>query len=119
MTTNETVESALNPTMPWQPTRSDRARSLIRLLLSAFITYFIVALTPLKGKLAYFFVFIAISTCINALDKFRSGGKKAAQDSLVSAIALTAGVIVFLPVDRKSTRLNSSHVSESRMPSSA
>ena len=29
------------------------------------------------------------------------------------------GYIVQLPLDRKSTRLNSSHVSESRMPSSA
>ena len=29
------------------------------------------------------------------------------------------GVLTFPKVDRKSTRLNSSHVSESRMPSSA
>ena len=31
----------------------------------------------------------------------------------------TAGAPVIVPVDRKSTRLNSSHIEESRMPSSA
>ncbi len=98
MATNATVVSAMKPSMPWQPTRGDRARSVIRLLISALLTFGIVALTPLKGKLAYFFVFIALSTFITAVDKFRAGGKKAAQDSFVSALALTAGVIVFLPV---------------------
>ncbi|NDF11074.1 MAG: hypothetical protein EB046_04565, partial [Actinobacteria bacterium] len=74
MATNATVVSAMKPTMPWQPTRGDRARSVIRLLISALLTYGIVALTPLKGKLAYFFVFIALSTFITAVDKFRAGG---------------------------------------------
>ena len=34
-------------------------------------------------------------------------------------LASTALVLLMTPGDRKSTRLNSSHVSESRMPSSA
>ena len=34
-------------------------------------------------------------------------------------LLMALGCLLFTPADRKSTRLNSSHVSESRMPSSA
>ena len=37
----------------------------------------------------------------------------------VSILHRASGVIMFLLLDRKSTRLNSSHIQKSRMPSSA
>ena len=40
------------------------------------------------------------------------------RDTMVDVVARTARE-VFIPLDRKSTRLNSSHVKRSRMPSSA
>ena len=98
MAIDSIVASEMKPTMPWQPTRGDRARLFLRLLISVVVTHGIVWFTPMKGKLAYFFVFIIFSTLIGAADNFRVGGKKAAQDSFVSALALTAGIIVFLPV---------------------
>ena len=39
--------------------------------------------------------------------------------SNVEAVPIITGIMILLPLDRKSTRLNSSHPSSSRMPSSA
>ena len=39
--------------------------------------------------------------------------------SLPAVLGLVALVIIFTVLDRKSTRLNSSHIQKSRMPSSA
>ena len=38
---------------------------------------------------------------------------------LLGLAAATAVIVLLLPIDRKSTRLNSSHIQKSRMPSSA
>ena len=52
-----------------------------------------------------------------------TGGEKLAQAGLTMEVAATIaaamGMAVFVPLDRKSTRLNSSHEWISRMPSSA
>ena len=50
------------------------------------------------------------------------GGAAVALDGLIESFALhgeRAGVVVSFAIDRKSTRLNSSHSQQSRMPSSA
>ena len=61
--------------------------------------------------------FLLTASCRDAQDLFMLAGalKHEYPDYRVS-VSLTDGLIL---TDRKSTRLNSSHVSESRMPSSA
>ena len=51
------------------------------------------------------------------VDYFRGGAGHAATDD--QPLGTDVGAINELEADRKSTRLNSSHMSESRMPSSA
>ena len=58
----------------------------------------------------------AVAFGFDAGSLFTSGLPKG--EDFMSRYATTIGRAIYLP-DRKSTRLNSSHVSESRMPSSA
>ena len=53
------------------------------------------------------------------LGKFPPRGAIVTPEACAVALAMAGGRPEYLPVDRKSTRLNSSHMSESRMPSSA
>ena len=61
-----------------------------------------------------FFVFLIV-----LLEYLNLPGFPAGVIMPLAGIWASRGQIHFLVVDRKSTRLNSSHVSESRMPSSA
>ena len=68
---------------------------------------------------------IAYITWIGWIVAFCAGDKEGAKFHLNQALVILIGQIIasavnFIPkVDRKSTRLNSSHKTESRMPSSA
>ena len=63
---------------------------------------------------------ISVSGAVSGTDKtlrFETG--KLALQSQGAVVATIGKTAVLVTADRKSTRLNSSHVSESRMPSSA
>ena len=66
--------------------------------MSAIATLVTVAISPMKGKLAYAFLFFVFSTVSMFFYKYRIRGKQAAIDSLASSIALTGALIVFAPV---------------------
>ena len=57
----------------------------------------------------------AAGTLLYVVNKFQAGCTTAT----TGAKTCNGGALAVFPVDRKSTRLNSSHVSQSRMPSSA
>lgn len=92
------INHHVKPQMPWKPTRSDRLKSLLLVALSALITILIIQSTPLKGKLAYFLLFVSLATLINSVVSGFRSGKKAISDSFISSLAITAAVIVFMPV---------------------
>ena len=60
---------------------------------------------------------IVVSPGIGVLYTIATGLSRGARASVVAAFGCTLGIVPH--IDRKSTRLNSSHSSPSRMPSSA
>ena len=71
--------------------------------------------TPLNYSFAYLYLTGVSGTLRKAVDEITDGGFRLGQrevDELMGSTSETAG-------DRKSTRLNSSHIQKSRMPSSA
>ncbi len=67
-------------------------------MLSILVTYFILQLTPLKGKLGFTLVFIPLVTAAQYFYVRLTGNKKAAQDIIASAFMLTGAAFVFIPV---------------------
>jgi phosphate transport system permease protein len=95
-----TIESALKakPSKPWKTTKRQLVPSVSLLLAAAIATYVIVALTPMKGKLAYALLFFIFSTSFLAALSWSKRGKSAAKDTIAATVMLTGGILVFLPV---------------------
>ncbi|MBU6264437.1 MAG: hypothetical protein KGM39_06660, partial [Actinomycetales bacterium] len=88
----------VKPQKPWQMTPREMVYPTFLILISAIATFVTVAISPMKGKLAYAFLFFVFSTVSMFFYKYRIRGKQAAIDSLASSIALTGALIVFAPV---------------------
>ena len=86
------------PTKPWKLTRVDMSKNVIGIIISIIASYLVVGVTPMKGKLAYAFLFFFFATAIQVIMKWFARGRVAAVDGLASSIAFTGGIIVFLPV---------------------
>lgn len=95
-TINQTLEAT--PRKPWKTTKRQLIPSTSLLLAAAIVTYVIVALTPMKGKLAYALLFFIFGTGFQAALSFRKRGRSAATDTIAAAIMMTGGILVFLPV---------------------
>jgi phosphate transport system permease protein len=68
------------------------------LFLSLLTVAAIVELTALKGKLAYFLLFLPIGTAAQFFWARYKYGSKAAKDVIASSIMMTGAIAVFLPV---------------------
>ena len=88
----------VKPAKPWALSPSELLYPALLLLFSAFASITTVSLTPMKGKLAYVFLFFVFSTTSMFFYKYRIRGRQAAIDSLASSIALTGALMVFAPV---------------------
>jgi phosphate transport system permease protein len=86
------------PTKPWVKTPWQRLPSLSLVLLSLIASGIIIEMTPLKGKLGFFLVFVPILTISETILARVKADKKAAQDVLVSSFIWTATILVFLPI---------------------
>jgi phosphate transport system permease protein len=88
----------VQPSRPWVKTPKQRMPSLVVALLSLAFTAAIIELTPMKGKLGFFVIFVPTITLAEfALARLKAD-KKAAQDVLISSLMWTAAFLVFLPV---------------------
>jgi phosphate transport system permease protein len=83
---------------PWAPTPKDRALTALSVLLSIFTTVAIVAATPMKGKLAYFFLFFITWFIIDSLFVIQKMGGKGVRDAIAAKITLFGAVIVSMVV---------------------
>ena len=83
---------------PWAPTPKDRALTALSVLLSIFTTVAIVALTPMKGKLAYFFLFFITWFIIDSLFVIQKMGGKGVRDAIAAKVILFGAVIVSMVV---------------------
>jgi len=86
------------PTRPWAATPRDRAMTALSVALSILATLTIVAVTPMKGKLAYFFLFFITWFIIDSLFVVSKSGSKGVKDSLAAKVTLFGGVIVSMAV---------------------
>jgi phosphate transport system permease protein len=86
------------PRKPWAATPIDRAQTFAILAVAALISFGVVAATPLKGKLAYAFVFFCAYLVIDYVVSLRKGGRTAAVDTLFRGLVTTAIVIAITPI---------------------
>ena len=91
-------KSTVVPTRPWAASPKDRAITALSVGLSVLTTVLIVALTPMKGKLAYFFLFFITWFAIDSIFVGRKAGSKGVKDSLAAKVTLFGGVIVSMAV---------------------
>ncbi|CAB4676365.1 MAG: phosphate ABC transporter permease PstA [Actinobacteria bacterium] len=91
------IDSAI-PTKPWRASNRERLTD-ISIFLGAFISsYVFVALTPMKGKLAYFAVFFIAYALFTSIFKARQRGSAAAKDALVNSLVAIGAVVTVIPV---------------------
>ena len=88
----------IQPIRPWAASKADRAMTGASLLSAVLLTALLVAVTPLKGKLAYFFVFFVVWFILDSILVFRRFGTKGVRDGLAAKITLFGAVIVMMAV---------------------
>jgi phosphate transport system permease protein len=86
------------PTRPWAASPRDRAMTALSVALSICATVLIVAATPMKGKLAYFFLFFITWFIIDSIFVARKSGSKGVKDARAAKVTLLGGVIVSMAV---------------------
>jgi len=86
------------PTRPWAASPRDRAMTALSVALSICATVLIVAATPMKGKLAYFFLFFITWFIIDSIFVARKSGSKGVKDALAAKVTLLGGAIVSMAV---------------------
>jgi phosphate transport system permease protein len=91
-----TSAEVVMPQKPWQASPRQRLDSALVFILAIATSYVIVAITPMKGKLAYAFIFFIAFTAFDFTFHFFSRGYSAAKDAIARAIvALGISVAVF------------------------
>jgi len=90
--------STVKPMKPWAATPRDRAMTMTSVLLAALTTFVIVAGTPMKGKIAYFFVFFISWLVIDSLFVLRKAGAKGVKNGLAEKLAFLGALIVMMAV---------------------
>jgi phosphate transport system permease protein len=90
--------STVKPMKPWAATPRDRVMSLSSVLLAALTTFVIVAATPMKGKLAYFFLFFITWLAIDSIFVLRKSGVKGVRNGLAEKIAFLGALMVMMAV---------------------
>jgi phosphate transport system permease protein len=85
-------------TKPWAASPMDRAITALSVALSALTSILIVAVTPMKGKLAYFGLFFIAWFIFDSLFIIRKKGVKGVRDGLAEKITLLGAVIVSMAV---------------------
>jgi phosphate transport system permease protein len=83
---------------PWAATPKDRLITGSAVVISAILTILVVAVTPMKGKLAYFAVFFLTWFIVDSIFIARRNGSKGVRDGLAAKITLLGGLIVCMVV---------------------
>ena len=86
------------PTHPWRKTPREVLPTVVILFLSLLTVVAIVQFTELKGKLAFFLLFLPIGTAAQFIWSRYKYGTKAAKDVIASSIMMTGAIAVFIPV---------------------
>jgi phosphate transport system permease protein len=92
------MSTAAVPTKPWAKSPQDRILGLSFFLAAILFSYFFVAATELKGKLAYAFIFFVAYAVITSTHSFIIRGPQAAKDSFVSTLVALGAVTTVIPI---------------------
>ena len=92
------MSTAAVPTKPWAKSPQDRILGLAFFLAAILFSYFFVAATELKGKLAYAFIFFVAYAVITSTHSFIIRGPQAAKDSFVSTLVALGAVATVIPI---------------------
>jgi phosphate transport system permease protein len=83
---------------PWVATTSDRIRDGLIFLGSIVASYLLVEVTPMKGKLAYFFTFFLILTIANGANGLIRFGYAAAKDAALKTLVGLGALLTVMPI---------------------
>jgi len=86
------------PTTPWKASRRERALDTLVFFAALFVSFTLVAVTPLKGKLAYLVIFFLAYALLTSIFKAQQRGSAAAKDALVNSLVAIGAVITVIPV---------------------
>ena len=92
------MSTAAVPTKPWAKSPQDRILGLTFFLAAILFSYFFVAATEMKGKLAYAFIFFVAYGVITSTHSFIIRGSQAAKDSFVSTLVALGAVVTVTPI---------------------
>ena len=92
------MSTAAVPTKPWAKSPQDRILGLAFFLAAILFSYFFVAATEMKGKLAYAFIFFIAYAVITSTHSFIIRGPQAAKDSFVSTLVALGAVATVTPI---------------------
>jgi phosphate transport system permease protein len=86
------------PTKPWAKSPQDRILGLTFFLAAIAFSYFFVAATEMKGKLAYAFIFFVAYGVVTSTHSFIIRGPQAAKDSFISTLVSLGAVVTVIPI---------------------
>jgi len=86
------------PRQPWAASPKDRLETALLFVGAALASFVLVAITPLKGKLAYVAVFFVAFIVIDFVFNYIKRGSAAAKDSIFRGFVTAAIVIAVMPI---------------------
>ena len=86
------------PSRPWALTPRARAQEAGYFFLAIALSFGLVEITAMKGKLAYFFSFFIFYGSITAIAHYLNRGKAAAKDAIIKTVVVLGAVITVLPI---------------------
>ncbi|CAN2234902.1 PstA ABC-type phosphate transport system, permease component [actinobacterium SCGC AAA044-D11] len=96
MSTSTTTK--MKPTRPWKRTPKQQALMGLNLVVAGLISYLVVLVTPMKGKLAYLAIFFISVIVINFVENYFKSGLAAAKDSIATSFATAGLIIAVVPI---------------------
>ena len=86
------------PMKPWKATKKERATDISIFFLALLSSYAVVAVTPMKGKLAIFVVFFLVYMLMTSSIKGFQLGSAAAKDALVNSLVAFGAIVTVIPI---------------------
>ena len=86
------------PMKPWKATKKERATDISIFFLALLSSYAVVAVTPMKGKLAIFVVFFLVYMLMTSSIKGFQLGSAAAKDALVNSLVAFGAIGTVIPI---------------------
>ena len=93
-----TVIATPKPSKPWTATPKQRLITVGIYLVAAFVSFVLVEVTPMKGKLAYFTVFFFASIIIDFITSYIQRGVASAKDAIARGFVTVGITFAVLPI---------------------